>query len=113
MKKTIKQIAVMGALLLCFTTAPRVKAEQIDIYDVVGATDDISNTEKPTSKEKESTAVKVNPQESSEKPVNTDVEDTKEILKDIRTMLLGVLFATSWTAGAVTSGNFVKPFKRV
>ena len=113
MKKTFKQIAIIGALLLCFSTAQSVKAEQIDIYDVVGATDDISKTEKPAAKEKESTAVTENPQEASEKHVDTDVEDSKEILRDIRTMLLGILFATSWTAGAVTSGNFVKPFKRV
>ena len=111
-RRLFKQIAIMGALLLCFSTAPEIKA-QVDIYDVVGATDDIGRTERPAEKkEKASTDVKESAKESTEKPENTDVEDTKEILRDIRTMLLGILFATSWTAGAVTSGNFVKPFSK-
>ena len=112
--KKIKLTGIMFALaFMTIITPVKINAQQ-DIYDVVGATDTIENEENTdeASKKKVTTDVKADEKETSESVENSDVEDTKDILKDIRTMLLGILFACAWTAGAVTFGNFSSPFNK-
>lgn len=109
MKKQIKKTAVTAiAFAFIVFAVPMTANAQKDIYDVVGATDTISNSDKTAaaSKKKNITDKVTDKVETAKTLVNSDTEDTREILKDIRTMMLGILFVCAWTAGAVTYSNF-------
>lgn len=111
--KKVTVTAVAFAFIAIAVPGLEVNAQK-DIYDVVGATDTISNTdtEKKDSKKKETTDKETDKAETPKTLVSSDVEDTRDILKDIRTMELGILFACAWGAGAVTYGNF-RPLRRI
>lgn len=107
-KYKIPCYALLLSLLLAFTPVVAGAAEQVDVYvpvmpEGVAETSAVSEVEESPDEdlvvatEEESTA------EDSTAYDDTDIASCLECLVDIRAICLGILFAASWGAGAVTA----------